>query len=108
MGFELTHTPHSRQSALSTHVQHRAGVLAQGLHSFSPHSLFFSVQDEFLSSMKDHYSDILFQLVQRTKEAVQQLDNQNYRRLQKMLMNTAEEGEEHAGENDEIESEPPR
>ena len=78
-------------------------MLTQRMYSFP-----LSFQDEFLSSMKEHYSDILFQLVQRTKEAVQQLDNQNYRRLQKMLMNTAEEGEEHAGENDEIESEPPR
>ena len=78
-------------------------MLTQRMYSFP-----LSFQDEFLSSMKEHYSDILFQLVQRTKEAVQQLDNQNYRRLQKMLMNTAEEGEEHTGENDEIESEPPR
>ena len=52
--------------------------------------------------------EVLFQLVQRTKEAVQLLDNQNYRRLQKMLMSTEEEGEEPTGENDDIESEPPR
>ena len=52
--------------------------------------------------------DVLFQLVQRTKEAVQLLDNQNYRRLQKMLMSAEEEGEEPSGENDDIESEPPR
>ena len=102
MGFKLTPL-HTLDRVLYRHVQNREGVLPQGLHSFP-----LSVQDEFLSSMKDHYSDILFQLVQRTKEAVQQLDNQNYRRLQKMLMNTAEEGEEHAGENNEIESEPPR
>ena len=51
---------------------------------------------------------MLYQLVHRTKEAVQLLDNQNYRRLQKMLMSTEEEGEEAGAENDDIESEPPR
>lgn len=65
------------------------------------------LQDEFLCSCQDQYGDVLYQLVQRTKEAVQLLDNQNYRRLQKMLMSTGEEGEEQAGENDDIESEPP-
>ena len=63
------------------------------------------LQDKFLSSCGDQSGDILYQLVQRTKEAVQLLDNQNYRRLQKMLMSTEEEGEE---TNYEIESEPPR
>ncbi|CAI8037800.1 Serine/threonine-protein kinase TAO3 [Geodia barretti] len=65
------------------------------------------MQDEFLSSCGDQSGDVLFQLVQRTKDAVQLLDNQNYRRLQKMLMSTEEEGEEASTENDDIESEPP-
>ena len=66
------------------------------------------LQDVFLSSCGGQSVDVLFQLVQRTKEAVQLLDNQNFRRLQKMLMSAEEEGEEAGGENDEIESEPPR
>jgi thousand and one amino acid protein kinase len=65
------------------------------------------MQDEFLSSCGGQSGDVLYQLVHRTKEAVQLLDNQNYRRLQKMLMSTEEEGEEAGAENDDIESEPP-
>lgn len=55
------------------------------------------------------HGDILYQLVQRTKEAVRQLDHQNYRRLKKMLMSGSaiEEGEACIVEEGEIESEPP-
>lgn len=68
----------------------------------------FFFQDTFLYSCGNQSGDVLFQLVQRTKDAVQLLDNQNYRRLQKMLMSTEEGEEEVVGENDDIESEPPR
>ena len=65
------------------------------------------MQHEFVSVA---HGDILYQLVQRTKEAVRQLDHQNYRRLKKMLMSGSaiEEGEACIVEEGEIESEPPR
>ncbi|XP_003385862.1 PREDICTED: serine/threonine-protein kinase TAO3-like [Amphimedon queenslandica] len=47
--------------------------------------------------------DIVFKLIQRTKDAVRRVDHRNFKRLQKMLM-----GEEDSEiEVDEIESEPP-
>ena len=55
----------------------------------------------------DHHGDILYQLVQRTMDAVHMLDHQNYRRLQKILMRESEKNDT-AVEESEIESEPPR
>lgn len=60
--------------------------------------------------MAQDHGDILYQLVQRTKEAVRLLDHQNYRRLQKMLMSGTDkcEAEDVSGDDNEIEPEPPR
>ena len=46
-------------------------------------------------------------MVHRTQEAVKLMDNQSYKRLQKMLMHGASSIEEDDKE-EEIESEPPR
>lgn len=60
-----------------------------------------------LLSRSSEYTDILYQLVHRTQEAVRQMDNQSYKRLQKMLMAGVTSIEEDDRE-EEIESEPPR
>jgi len=62
------------------------------------------MQHTFLSG-KGHL-DILYQLVHRTQEAVRLMDNQSFKRLQKMLMHGGTSLEE--DEKEEIESEPPR
>ena len=49
----------------------------------------------------------MYQLVHRTQEAVRQMDNQTFKRLQKMLMQGTASIEEDDRE-EEIESEPPR
>ena len=66
----------------------------------------FLPQHQFVT--QDDHGDILYQLVQRTKEAVRLLDHQNYRRLQKLLMGRESTETENATVDDEIESEPPR
>ena len=62
-------------------------------------------QHQFISESSE-YMDILYQLVHRTQEAVRLMDNQSYKRLQKMLMHGASSLEE--DDREEIESEPPR
>ena len=52
-----------------------------------------------------HPQDIVFKLIQRTKEAVRKVDHQNFKRLQKMLMCG---DTELVPDLDDIESEPPR
>ena len=68
--------------------------------------LFPNLQHEFLSQSSE-YIGILYQLVHRTQEAVRQMDNQSYKRLQKMLIHGTSSIEEDDKE-EEIESEPPR
>lgn len=63
------------------------------------------VQHQLLSRSSE-YTNILYQLVHRTQEAVRQMDNQSYKRLQKMLMHGVMSIEE--DDREEIESEPPR
>lgn len=58
-------------------------------------------------SRSSEYTEILYQLVHRTQEAVRLMDNQSYKRLQKMLMAGVSSIEEDDKEED-IESEPPR
>lgn len=64
------------------------------------------MQHELLSRSSE-YIDILYQLVHRTQAAVRLMDNQSYKRLQKMLMQGTSSIEEDDREED-IESEPPR
>lgn len=71
-----------------------------------PSSFLLHVQHELLSRSAE-YTDILYQLVHRTQEAVRLMDHQSYKRLQKMLMHGASSIEEDDKE-EEIESEPPR
>jgi len=72
--------------------------------------LFSSPPLQHAHVMADHHGDILYQLVQRTMDAVHMLDHQNYRRLQKILMRESEKINENdtVVEESEIESEPPR
>lgn len=70
-------------------------------------SILLFLKHELLSRSSE-YTDILYQLVHRTQEAVRLMDNQSYKRLQKMLMAGVTSIEEDDREDVEIESEPPR
>lgn len=55
------------------------------------------------------HRDILYQLVQRTKEAVRLVDHLNFKRFKRLLIEGGNPSDECTGEDDvAIESEPPR